>query len=144
MMTEPAFFRMKAASSALPDLTSRSPAPAPAAAAPLSVPNPPRITWMIDRVLPSEGQRPARDQPLQFGKSDDRAGKGDRADCQPDRHLDKARRVDRAADADTVGLRRGEGRRRNAHRGEADQAVEGGNQLRQRRHLDLPRDIGAN
>ncbi len=46
-------------------------------------------------------------------------------------------------DADAVGFRCGEGCRRDADRGETDQAVERGDQLRQRRHLDLLRDVGA-
>ena len=64
------------------------------------------------------------DEALQFGEGDDRAGKGDRADRQPERHLDEAAAVDRAAHADAVGLRRGEGGGGDADRGEADQAVE--------------------
>jgi hypothetical protein len=43
---------MKAASSALPDLTKRSPAPAPAATVPPSVPNPPKTTLKIERFMP--------------------------------------------------------------------------------------------
>ncbi len=50
MMTEPAFFMMKAASSAEPCLTVRSPKSAPGPA--LSPPKPPRITEMNDRFIP--------------------------------------------------------------------------------------------
>ena len=45
--------------------------------------------------------------------------------------------------ADAVGGGRVEGRRGDADRGQADQAVEGRHQLRQRRHLDAQRDEGA-
>ncbi len=51
MMTEDAFFMMKAASSALPDLTVRSPAPGPVGRAP-SLPKPPRMTLKIERFIP--------------------------------------------------------------------------------------------
>ena len=51
MMTLPAFFMMKAASSAEPCLTGRvSTAPPPAAA--VSPPKPPRMTEMKERFMP--------------------------------------------------------------------------------------------
>ena len=50
MMTRPAFFMMKAASSALPCLTGRV-SVSPLAAA-VSPPNPPRITEMKERFMP--------------------------------------------------------------------------------------------
>ncbi len=52
MITELAFFRMKAASSALPDLTVLSAWEAAAATVPPSVPKPPRITLKIERFMP--------------------------------------------------------------------------------------------
>jgi hypothetical protein len=49
--------------------------------------------------------------------------------------------MSRSADADSSGaIERG---RATQHGGEADQAVEGGHQLRQGRHLDALRDEGA-
>jgi hypothetical protein len=48
-----------------------------------------------------------------------------------------------AGHADAVGLRRVERGRGNRDRGQADQRVERGHELGQRRHLDLERDQGA-
>ncbi len=45
--------------------------------------------------------------------------------------------------ADAEALRRVERRGRHEHRRQADQRVEGGDQLRQRRHLDALGDDGA-
>ena len=47
----------------------------------------------------------------------------------------------RHADAERLG--RVQRRRRDEHRRQADQRVERGDELRQRRHLDAPRDHGA-
>ena len=46
-------------------------------------------------------------------------------------------------DADAEGLGRDEGGGGHEHRGEADQRMEGGHELRQRRHLDAPGHEGA-
>ena len=51
MMTEPAFFMMNAASSALPCLTGRC-STAPPAARSVSPPNPPRMTLKNERFIP--------------------------------------------------------------------------------------------
>ena len=94
-------------------------------------------------MLASEDEGPAGHQTLQFGEGYDRAGKGDGTDRHADRHLDEAAAVDRTAHANPVGLRKGEGSRRDADGGKANQAVERRNQLRQCRHLNSQRDIGA-
>ncbi len=97
----------------------------------------------IEEMLPGEDERLARDQALQLGEGDDRAGEGDGADRGAETHLGEAAARDGAGRADTVGLRRREGGRGDADRGKADEAVERGDELRQRRHLDLERDVGA-
>ena len=51
--------------------------------------------------------------------------------------------MDLADRADAEGLRRIERRRRDEHRREADQRVEGGDELRHRRHRNSPRDDRA-
>ena len=51
--------------------------------------------------------------------------------------------MDVADRADAEGLRRIERRGGDEHGGEADQRVEGGDELRHRRHRDAPRDDGA-
>src|SRR3546814_13818607 len=64
------------------------------------------------------------------------AGEGDGADGGAEAHLDEARGLDDAVDGDAVGRRRPERRGRDEDGGEADQAVKGGDELRQRRHLE--------
>ena len=94
----------------------------------------------VQRVLHREDQRLAGDQALELTEGDDRAGEGDRADGDAKAHLDQAGDLDLARCTDVVGLRRVERGRRHQHRCQAHQAVEGRDQLRQRRHLDLKRD----
>jgi hypothetical protein len=82
--TEPAFLRMKVASSALPDLTERSPASAPAATVLPSVPNPRRITSKIERFIPLHDVTEDRARRADERAGDDqqaaRQGKPDAAD----------------------------------------------------------------
>ena len=94
-------------------------------------------------MLTGEHQRRAGDQPLELRERDDRTGEGDRADRGSNRQFDQAGGLDgaRGADAVSVGREiRGGGDRDG---GKPDQAVESGDQLRQRRHLDFQRDHGA-
>ena len=97
----------------------------------------------IELVLVGEGDRRALHQRLQLGEGDERAGEGDGADGQAERHLDQALRVDIAGRADAERFRRIQRRGGDEHRGEADQRVERRDQLRQRRHLDAPGDERA-
>ena len=94
----------------------------------------------VEMVLVGEDQRLAGDQPLELGEGDDGAGEGDRADGRAERHLDQRALGDGPGDADAVGLGRVEGRERDEHRGQTDQRVEGGDELRQGGHLDLAGD----
>ncbi len=57
-------------------------------------------------------------------------------DGDAEAHLDQRLMVDRARIADAEGFRRIERTRRHEHRGEADERVEGGDELRHRRHGD--------
>ena len=96
----------------------------------------------VQRMLHREGDRVAAHQALQLEERDHRSREGDRADGGAQRHLDQAAGVDAADRADAVGLRVIEGRRRHEHRRHTDQAVEGGDQLRQSGHLNALCDDG--
>ena len=61
----------------------------------------------------------------------------------PMRHLDQRLGVDVADRADAEGLRRIERGGGDKHGRKADQRVEGGDELRHRRHRDAARDRGA-
>ena len=95
-------------------------------------------------MLAGKHQWPAADQSLQFGEGDDRTGKGDGADRHADRHLDQTGALDSTRHTDAKILWRAERRDGDADRGEANQAVERRHQLRQRRHLNLQRDVCPN
>ena len=97
----------------------------------------------IEQVLAREHHRRAADDTLQFGKRHHRSGKGDRADGDTERHLNKACRLDVIRRADAVAFRRIERRRRDQHGGHADEAVKRRHQLRHRRHLNANRDERA-
>ncbi len=84
--------------------------------------------------------RRAGHAPVELGEGDHRAGEGDGADGDADRHLDDRGRVDRAHLADRESFRRIERTGGDENRREADQRVEGGDQLRHRRHRHAPRD----
>ncbi len=98
----------------------------------------------FQHVLAGEDQRLAGDQPLELGEGDDRAGEGDGADRGAEAHFHQAADLDGAVRADDAigrgGIKGGGG---DADGGEADQAVEGRDQLRQGRHMDAPRQHGA-
>ncbi len=72
--------------------------------------------------------------PLSFRKAMTEPVKVMRADGHAERHLDQRLAVDRADVADAEGVGRIERRRRHEHRGQADQRVEGGDELRHRGH----------
>jgi hypothetical protein len=93
--------------------------------------------------LAGEHQRLAGDEALQLRKRYDRARKGDGADRSADAHLDQAGAADGADDADPVSLGIEEGRGGDEDRGHADEAVESGDKLRQRRHLNAKGDGGT-
>ncbi len=76
-------------------------------------------------------------------KRDHRAGEGDGADGDAERHFDQALAVDGAFAADAEGRRRVERARRDQHRRHADQRVERRHQFRHRGHRHAPRDDGA-
>src|SRR3546814_17533699 len=90
----------------------------------------------VQRMLEREDERLAGEQRLQLGEGDHRAGEGDGADGDAERHLDEAGEVDVDGPADAVGLRPAERGRRHAARGETDQGVEGSDELRARRPND--------
>ena len=77
-----------------------------------------------------------RHAPVELQEGDDRAGEGDRADGDAERHFEQAGAVDVAGAADAESLRRIEGGGRDQHRGKADERVEEGHKLRHRRHRD--------
>ena len=97
----------------------------------------------IQDMAQRQDDRLARHPPRKLEEGDDRAGEGDGADRRAKRHLDQALRVDRAGSADAEGIRRIEGGRRHEHGRQADQRMEGRDQLRHRRHGDAPRDHRA-
>ncbi len=97
----------------------------------------------VKDVLTAEGQRIALDEGLELGERDERAGEGDGPDCQPDRHLDQALGVDVTGMADAERDRGIECGRGDKHRGQADEGVEGRDELWQRSHLDAPGDDHA-
>ncbi len=86
--------------------------------------------------------------PLSLRKAITEPGKGDGADRDAEAEFDPADRIDHqerrlgdrrdaGRDAERFGIE--ESGSADQHRGEADQAVEGGNKLRHRRHLDATR-----
>ena len=79
----------------------------------------------------------------QLEEGDHRAGEGDGADGDADRHLDQALGVDVAVGADAERGRRIERARRHQHRRHADQRVERRDQLRHRGHRHAARDHRA-
>ena len=98
----------------------------------------------VELVLAGERDRRALHQRLQLGERDQRAGEGDRADRQAERHLDQAFRPHmRRRYVDAERLRRVQRGGGHEHRGQADQGVEGGDQLRQGRHLDAAGEVDA-
>ena len=94
-------------------------------------------------MLALEDQRRPGHEPLELGEGDDGAGEGDGADGHAQPHLDQGMRFDGADLADTELMGREIGRGRDADRRQADQAVEGGHELRQGRHLDAQRNEAA-
>ena len=97
----------------------------------------------VDDVAGGQRDRLAAHAAGQFEEGDDRAGEGDGADGDAERHFDQALLVDVAFAADAEGRRRIEGARRHQHRGHADQRVEGGDQFRHRGHRHPARDHRA-
>ena len=87
-----------------------------------------------DMALRQQDRR-ARHAPVEFQEGDDRAGEGDRADGEAERHLDDRIRMDARAFRDAEGFRRIERAGRDEHRREADQRVEHRHELRHRGHL---------
>jgi hypothetical protein len=100
---------------------------------------------MIKRMMTlGQQDRRAAHQRLELGERDHRAREGDRADDHAEPHLEPARPLDRPTRIGDPELGRvGQRRRGDEHRRHADQAVEGGDQLRHRRHPDLKRDHHA-
>ncbi len=97
----------------------------------------------IERVLKAERDRRSLHQRLQLGEGYQRAAERDGADAEPERHFDQALRVDVARCANIERAWRGQRRGGDEHGGQADERVERGHKLGQRRHLDAPRDVGA-
>ena len=91
-----------------------------------------------------QDDRRARHFARQFQEGDDRAGEGDRADGCTKAHLDAADGRDNAVrSGNAKALRREEGGSSHRDGGEADEAVEGGDELRHVRHGDAPRGDDA-
>ena len=97
----------------------------------------------IEDVAARQHDRLARHAPVELEEGDDRAGEGDGADGNAERHLDQRLAMDRADFADAEGIRRIDRGGRHHHRGKADERVEGGDELRHRRHGNALGDIGA-
>ena len=97
----------------------------------------------LRRCCPGEYDWAAGDKPLQLGERHHRSGKRDRADACADGHLDEARGADGAHRADPVRIRRIQGCGRDQDRGEPDEAVERGDELRHGGHRDLSGDDRA-
>ena len=93
----------------------------------------------VDGVAPGQQDRLAAHVAVQFQESDDRAREGDRANRDAKAHLDPAGVVDALGSEDPERIGIEIGGRADQHRGHADEAVEGGDELRHRRHLDAPR-----
>ena len=79
--------------------------------------------------------RRAGHAPVELEERDDRAGEGDRADRESERHLDDAAGVNDVALFDAEGLGRVKRPGGDQHGGQADQRMEHRHQLRHRRHL---------
>jgi hypothetical protein len=97
----------------------------------------------VDEVAQRQQDRLAAHAAVELEEGDHRAGEGDGADRDPDRHFDEARLVDVADAADVEGARRIERSRRHQHRRHADERMERGDELRHRRHRHAPRDHRA-
>ena len=97
----------------------------------------------IDEMPRRQKDRRAGHVAVELGEGNDRAGEGDRADGDAERHLDQRLRMDLAGVADAEGLRRVKRGGGDQHRGKADQRVEGGDELRHRGHRNAPRDRRA-
>ncbi len=98
----------------------------------------------IEHMLPGKANRRTRYDPLQLAKGNKRAGEGNRTNGNTKAHFNQAGRPDIARRANAIGPRRIKGGGGNKHRCQTHQRVEGGNKLRQCRHLDLERDDRTN
>ena len=88
----------------------------------------------IEEMPARQHDRLAGHAAVELQERDDRAREGDGADGDAERHLEQRAAMDRADGADAEGLRRIERARRHQHRREADQRVEGRDELRHGRH----------
>ena len=97
----------------------------------------------VDDVARRQDDRRAAHAARQFQERDHRAGEGQRADGDAERHFDQALRMDVAGRADVEGFGRIERAGRDQHRGHADQRVERRDQFRHRGHRHPARDHRA-
>ena len=97
----------------------------------------------IDDVAAGQRDRRAAHAAGELEERDDRPGECNGADGDAERHFDQALAVDGAFGADAEGRGRVERAGGDQHRGHADQRMEGGDQLRHRRHRHAPRDHRA-
>ena len=97
----------------------------------------------VDDVARRQHDRLAGHAPVELEEGDDRTGEGDGADGDAEAHLDQAWPWMSPDRADAEALGRIERGRRHHHGGKADEAVEGGDELRHRGHGDAARDDGA-
>ncbi len=97
----------------------------------------------VDDVTAGQDDRRTAHARRQLQERDHRAGEGQRADGDAERHFDQAGGVNGAGLADIEGLRRIEGAGGDQHRGHADQRVEGGDQFRHRGHRHAAGDHRA-
>ena len=94
----------------------------------------------VDDVTRRQDDRRAAHAARQFQERDHRAGKGQRADGDAERHFDQALGMDVSGRADVEGFGRVERPGGDQHRGHADQRVERGDQFRHRGHRHPARD----
>ena len=98
---------------------------------------------MLMIVPARQNDRLAAHPSIELEEGDDRAGEGQSADGGAERHLDAALSMDLAIGGDAEGFWRIIGSGGHEHGGKADERMEGGDELRHRRHGDAPGGDGA-
>ena len=97
----------------------------------------------VDDVATGQDDRRTAHAGGQLQERDHRAGEGQGADGDAERHFNEARAVNGAGFADVEGLGRIERAGGHQHRGHTDQRVEGCDQFRHRGHRHPARDHGT-
>ena len=97
----------------------------------------------IDRMARRQHDRLAGHATIKLEECDDRTGESERTDGAAEPHLEQGDPGNAARRAEIEGLRRIERGRRDQNRRHADERVEGGDELRHRRHGHAPGDRRA-